>query len=142
MNNTPPYLIARALRSGRIITWSYATGVTLSNRLHGLTRSQILKDVRHSYRLLPTEYTYGVEYDAALDRAKLPNPTAYGLSAYANLPPPPPPAITYSTQIRSLVALRLQNEAQLLRSLGNIFDTAQADKLQEISEFLNRSALA
>jgi hypothetical protein len=93
MNNTPPYLVARALRARRTVTWSYATGFTLSNRFHGLTRSQILKDVRHSYRLLPTEYSYGVEHDAALDHSKLPNPTAHGLAAYAHISPPPPPVL-------------------------------------------------
>jgi hypothetical protein len=95
MNNTPPYLVARALRARRTVTWSwsYVRGFTLSNRFHGLTRSQILKDVRHSYRLLPTEYSYGVEYDAALDHSKLPNPKAHGLAAYAHISPPPPPVL-------------------------------------------------
>jgi hypothetical protein len=141
MNNSILHLVARALRARRTVTWSYATGLTLSNPFHGLTRSQILKDVRETYLDEPIYYTYGVEYDAALDRSKLPNPEAYGIWAYAYLPPPEPtpPVVPHGTRIRSLVALRLQNEAQLLRSLGNIFDTAQADKLQEISEFLSRS---
>jgi hypothetical protein len=87
MNNTPPYLVARALRARRTVIWSYATGFTLNNRFCGLTRSQILKDVRHSYRLLPTEYTYNVEYDVALDSSTLPNPAAHGISVYAHPTP-------------------------------------------------------
>jgi ribosomal protein S6E (S10) len=44
-------LVARALRARRTVTWSDDTGFPLSNRFHGLTRSQILKDLRQSYRL-------------------------------------------------------------------------------------------
>jgi hypothetical protein len=137
MNNSIPHLVARALRGRRTVT----SGLTLINRFHGLTRSQILKEVRKTHLEDPKGFNYGVEYKPSLDRSKLPNPEAYGLEAYAHLPPPEPtpPAIHYSTRIRSLMALRLQNEAALLRSLGNIFDTTQADKLQEVAEFLSRS---
>jgi hypothetical protein len=137
MNNSIAHLVARALRARRTITWSYQTGGG-SWYFHGFTRSQILKDVRRT----PVGFGYGIEYEPSLDRSKLPNPTAYGLEAYAYPEPTPPaqPAVPRDEQIRNLVALRLQNEAALLRSLGNIFDTAQADKLLEISEFLKRTA--
>jgi hypothetical protein len=94
MNNSIPHLVARALRGRRTVTWSYATGLTLSNRFHGHTRSQILKDVRFTHLEKPKYFNFGVEYEPSLDRSKLPNPEAYGLEAYAHLPPPvwtPPP---------------------------------------------------
>jgi hypothetical protein len=70
--------------------------LTLSNRIYGLTRSQILKDVRETHIRAPNDFTYGVEYEPSLDRSKLPNTEAYGLQAYAHLPPPPftPPPLT------------------------------------------------
>jgi hypothetical protein len=90
MNNSIPHLVARALRARRTVTWSYATGFTLRNRFHGLSRSQVLKDVRKTYLDEPKYYTYGLEYEPTLDRSKLPNPEAYGLLAYTHLPPPEP----------------------------------------------------
>jgi hypothetical protein len=93
MNNSIPHLVARALRGRRTITWSYARGLTLSNPFHGLTRSQILKDVRKTHLEEPKYFNFGLEYEPSLDRSKLPNPEEYGIWAYA-YPAPPPPELT------------------------------------------------
>jgi hypothetical protein len=90
MNNSIPHLVARALRGRRTITWSYATGLTQSNRFHGLTRSQILKDVRKTHLEEPKYFNFGLEYEPTLDRSTLPSPEDYGIWAYAHLPPPEP----------------------------------------------------
>jgi hypothetical protein len=136
MNNSIAHLVARALRARRTVIWGYRSGGT-STPYRVLSRSLILADVRSSDTDV---FWYGLALDCTIDRSKLPNPKSYGLNVYAYPEPtaPKPPAVPYTEQIRNLVALRLQNEAELLRSLGNIFDTAQADKLLEISEFLRR----
>jgi hypothetical protein len=91
--NTAAHLVARALRARRTVTWQYKPNASHGSwRFHGLTRAQILKDVRETLRTTPDDFRFGVEYDTSYDRAKLPNPTAYGLEAYARVPPPTPPA--------------------------------------------------
>jgi hypothetical protein len=91
--NTPAHLVARALRARRTVTWQYRNHAPSGYwRFHGLTRSQILKDVRETLRTTPDDFRFGVEYEPSLDRAKMPNPSAYALEAYVVLPPPPPPA--------------------------------------------------
>ena len=75
MNNAPAHLVARALRDRRTVTWQYVNGPSGYWQFHGLTRSQILRDVRDT----PAgQFNYGVTASNTSGR--------YGLQAYAIIP--------------------------------------------------------
>jgi hypothetical protein len=105
--NSTAHLVARALRARRTVTWQYRQyAISGSWRFHSLSRSQILKDVRQTLHTTPEEFRFDLEYEASIDRAKLPNPLGHSLDAYAYTPvPPQPPPLT--TEQRNANAQRL-----------------------------------
>jgi hypothetical protein len=101
-----------------------------------MTRSQILKDVRRTLSTTPDAYRFGVEYEPALDRATLPNPTGYGLDAYHRpkppqpqpQPPSPAPALAdiYIDRIRAATALLSSHDAALAAAISQALDARGA----------------
>jgi hypothetical protein len=128
--NTPAHLVARALRARRTVTWQYKKHIPSGSwRFHGLTRSQILKDVRETIRTTPDDFRFGVEYEPSLDWAKLPNPKAYGLEAYAILPPPaptppPPTREQLNAELEKLYIERIAEAARIIARLNPALATA------------------